>query len=853
MMLLIPLHSFANERMDACVDIVYAGAQGINSEAKMNSQVLQIAENTNWQELYGCGLNTIEITLPMRTSYLLFGDVIKTVVSTAKAVLPYGDTINTDFTPMEINRTALSQLEVVFKAITVIIFVITIISLSYIYTILLYRSSKDGEFLGKKQEKLWTILKFLIGMTLLMPVQWLSGYSLAQMLMMLAAVLGTIMASIIWLFFSIIINVILFINPQAIINDNEAIYEEKASVQIQKIVNVHLNDLMLREYILEQYADPTFNLLSNYSKTEFAKCLFNEEYNFNQNDYYYQSPEIKTTIECYRELGRQNRFDVLHSDNIQSIISNEANMNGAMFHSDSKTDFVLNEANMEYLSQQARQIALKKKQYICSDTDIQGMYSARNYKYGYICGVTNVSGDYQFNGQRLTYFNELSESARNALSQEIKEDIDSLVEYSKNQSMANISNMDNDFLDDAKIVVKRAMMNGWYGANSFLMDSANAVYLLNNTIMQKWNSFEIKENDIVLTGVVARNNSNSIVVKIDSKKNNVINTFEKEIKAELTDNKLVINTYLRPLYKMNRLIGSGNSSSAEMVRDEELCLDEFENCNEGSINPVYDMVRMGNDMVVTGLTMGLGMAGVETIVESCYKKAARGNNCFRNNIITGNVYLMFGLKEVIQMASMVNIIYVLMGLLFSFLIPIIPYIFFIGAIISLFIKFIEAVVTAQIWAFMFFLPSDKEREDFQNVKPGFMLMMTLFIQPSLIVLAMMLIFITLSIFIGILNILIAIVINMLPISLLEGFSFVSMTLNIAIYLIYLVAIILFVVKISKELSGIVDNLGNIIDLESVKTYDQLSQSLSGEATKNTEKGINRAIGLRQKWLRFLKF
>lgn len=717
-----------------------------------------------------CTAESFVETLPSKVLYLIFGDVTKETFAWSLALTGNEANIENSFNQLKDNFNGFSSISIVFTSITTIIMMIASLILIFQAFKVFNGSAKDLEFLGKNTNKSWTLIKLSIGFSLIVPI--VNGYSFAQVLVLIAASIGTFVANLFWLILMTIINLIMSVNYQSFINDSD-LKDGSINKLTSNIIEMQICDIEKRNIFFEINKQSDIISLNDHNESEFSKCL-SKEYEINSNKDIFEPKELIKTNYCIDKVFKE-KYKSCGSLNVK----------------------IDEKENIENILNKSRNIAEKIYSLPCQNKDIEKKYS-KPYQYGYVCAEIKDS-DYSFIDGKIKYIDK-NENIQEKF-KEIKNDIENLkkeIEGVGNKLI--IDNLNESDISDKKDKIKRGISNGWYSASHFLNDSTNTIKKTMSIINQSWELINANSN---LDGNIV------ILEEKDIDENNILLSFNQSLRDvwEKTNEKegnilytLGIKNFFKGIFSLNSFLGISDNNIIEEIKKEDSCFKNFSNCQEASLNPLYDYIKMGNDILEKSSIVVLTTEGASFALKIMKKNSAL-------NEISG-IYGagVFVLGIIISLLK----IYFAIGLLIVYGTPFIPFLYFLSYIISWNILVIEGVITAQIWAMLHLLISKKEGFS-ENVQIGYNLMFTIALQPIILVIAMVISLIATSIAIGIFNVLFGILMSSLPLSATPS-TIMEFVFTIIAYLIYAILLTVVILKITKIIFEIPDSLTQTLRL-----------------------------------------
>lgn len=807
--LLIMMSSFSNAGDDFC-DSIFSSIL-----AEENVNLKSIYEN---DQMVDCIKKKALFSLPTKVLYLVFGDVTLDIMDKMIVNANITDEVGDYKESLRSENTNLN-IEIVFKAITVLMFSLASLVVTYQAFLMLYQS-QTGDFLGKTTNTTWTVIKLSMGVTLLVPIEAFSDYSLAQVMVIAAGVIASLLAGALWILISILMNYMFLSNYEGLTNETNAGFSKESMVVFNNSVAVELCDIGRRVMFLEKASPSTGALTTaSHANNDFNKCLTSDdvinekEYNETQN------------INLYPTLHRKTNSCISETYSLDLSSRTCGGALGARNNKESKD-------HLEGISSKARNIASKLINMSCMDKNILEKYG-RPFQYGYICAELS-GGDFIFPNGKIKYVDK--DKDRIIYKAEIDKDIEEFLNYAESIGKSRRdSELQRVILENASEGLS-GLNNGWFSASHYLMDISNNYREIHKFSREIWDGSFIQDtgNNVELLHDIKIISPNHILKKYNEK----LISIGKSIKQY--DNALLKLSQVQEkvfsgFNSLNKFLGIESGNISEELQKEENCFTDFDKCGVVTANPLFEYVKMGNDMLEMSSYIIISLAAAEFVVaqidrwfandeEYQQKKKEKKENS------TG---LLAGMGFVLNLLITIVKIYFIISLLIVYVTPIIPFLYFLSYIISWVILLVEGVVTAQIWAFLHLTISRDEGLS-PNVKGGYNLIFTVILKPLILILSMVLSMVATSIAIGIFNVLFGLILSILPIADNPN-SIVSFSFNVFAYAIYTILLTLVILRITKIIFEIPNKASEMLELtqmgggqEWVEVIGKLTQVTHGK-------------------------
>lgn len=750
------------------------------------------------QEIRDCVKTKSLFSLPTKILYLIFGDValdamsaIITNTQTKEQILEYREELG--------ESNSIINISVVFKAITVLMFSLASLVITYQSLFLLYNTSKEGNFLGKDTNTTWTILKMTMGVSLLLPIPELDGYSLAQILVIAAGVFASMLAGMLWIFISIVMNYLFITNYDQMTGRDMSDFRNESLNVVNGAISMEVCNIERKIMFLEKDASIGRTTETTHNKNEFSKCLKTKEAGNNNviegETFTIQPKEHKIVNACVQEIYKTNTPQACGVLVLNKTYNNTEDK----------------EILLEEISNKAKNIASKMMNLECVNKDILDKYG-KPYQYGYICAEL-INGGFSFGGDKsINYVNK--DDDYESRKEDIQVDFESFMQYANNLGKTQKDREVSRIIRENASYGLHGLSNGWFAASHYLMDISNKYKEVQRFSREIWDGKLIKydgDNNELLESLNIEQDTHSLKIYHSSTEDvlSAINGMDYTLgtidKIEFIEEFGIITNSLQKklfsgFYALNNFLGiQGNSITNELERDDN-CFKNFDNCHTVVANPLFEYVKMGNDMLEISSHIIVTLAALEYVTDYV------GNQEAPSGLFGGIAYVLNLLVALIK-------IYFVISLLIVYITPLIPFVYFLSYIISWILLIIEGVVTAQIWAFLHLMAS-KEEGLSKNVKGGYNLIFTIILKPLILIISMILSMVATSMAIGIFNILFGLILSVLPIS-ENPSSMVSFAFNVFAYAIYGILLTIVILRVTKIIFEVPNKASEMLELTHV--------------------------------------
>lgn len=778
----------------------------VNSCSQLKSQLIAVSNTESletvdfkYMSALECNMSILSQNMIVKMLYMMFGDfAIKSIDLTIS--------LGSMFTSESINFYDQAQIEVngitafqpVIKVIQGLSYAICFLVLglcSIFYTYYLFNSAHDGSVFGKAYNLMWTSIRLIFTILLVIPIDSFSDFTSVQVLVIMMATIGTLLANVVW-FIMPIFEYLYMDDVSELKEKNEVPNKMMVSSIVDNNIKMHVCDIQARKGLYVYGLDIKDMTQENIEGSKFGSCLKNKSPDlFSQtgNEVSSIPSDIRTTKECALQ------------DNAEKRVSVECGSIG--FDRGILTAGVLTpESYLNDYQQEIRQAAYNLIGRYCVDRKLD-LNKKDDAAYIKECAqVLNAEGltyEPRFGSQVLSVYSSApSISSIDANVQSIKNNLYNAL----SGSTASVLKKD---LDNKQISDKIAMslIKGWMSASSFILDLGT-----------EYKDREIKYNSVFAAIKV---NNNNQIVGADN-----IGTFGNYGSSGRSSFAEAISNSNRDLYAyidsvsstgsfiqsseddvslMTQFFFPGIAELKEMNGNQKLisnrdsadsCQEDFSKCARVTLNPLVKMVRMGSSMATQAFTTSAISFGVNQLFGTIAKKFDSSTSAYIANVADLLAFLFMG--------------YGLLGLLIAYMPAIIVFAFFVGNAIGWFVIVIQMIVISQLWVLMHLFPN-RDLGFSGRAGSGYKILLDILLRPSFIVFGAFVTFIMMSIMIALLNVLFGIVLSTFtffsnPTSVIEFIT------NYIVHLVYLVMIIVVIYRSGKAMYKIPNALMSWFDM-----------------------------------------
>lgn len=739
-----------------CAENIVRSAGLDQSNPTMQDIVTYMTSDGSISNILNCVNAASAESQPTKAMYLIFGTVMSDAVVNISTII---DTQN--YNIMEAFSEGSAGLEtrtmgIIFTAFsTIIMLVMCGLLMAQAFYLLLLSSGDSG--LRETGGIAKTLMKSGVGVFLIVPVFY--GFSLAQILILLTAYLATVMANLIWFLSSILLTVIFIFNLEPVV-DTDFVENYLAPSIANSMVEINQCALTKRNYALESQFGESVPKQSELMESKFFKCM---DSNFRSPKYSSDllPSEVRKIEGCYYDSFAPVGTDIMREDISCGLITTK---NGVLFNG--------GQQYIDRLNQRAAIIAGHTMAIPCTTTD-QTRMRITGSSGGATCIDMRNGFDLVFSGDELQYFpSDLisTGSLYNKIKVEYDLLVDDIVKTISLYTQARAAAYAVEHKTPIKIL-EVSLRNGWFDAANFLNASSKRIAASKTEAINSIDMINVASSypDMLEISGLANLGGDSMTTKhYDDYTEEWISFKNQDPESSYT----ILNMF-EGVFRIRQYMGLKDGNSlVEAISGPDACINNFNNCKTSSLSPLYGYMDMGASLTETMLPPFMILGGVQYFTKDVGRK-------------TGSKLLRFFSLSTGLVLSVVKILF-LVGLLMVYVTPLFPFFFFLAYIINWIVMVIEGVLTAQIWAM---LHVTKMRADtmYGGTEVGYKLLFTIFLIPSVLVLAMVSSLFVSSIGIALVNILFGLVMSILPIT--ENITsitvFVQNTIGYVIYAILL--------------------------------------------------------------------
>lgn len=767
----------------------------------------------SYKDAIKCNIEVLPKSIIVKLFYMVFGEFSLNAMDISVSIIQPILGLNIDF--KDDAKTSMGGVEVIEMFSTIITSITKVIGMALsimvgaFYVLYLISTAQDGETLGKAYNTLWTSLRAIFVVMLLMPLSSLDNYSSIQAVSIMAAVVGTILANLIW-FLMPVFEYLHTYNTEDIKANNE--YSQKSTVSefVNMNVKMHMCDIQARKQVYtygKSIQDLTKEKLEG---SKFAQCVSSKGSptitKINEVSEKIIPTEISLTRSCASNPANENKYNIdcgyitLESKK-GGIDSNQI----ADSYQSSIRKVAYDMIGRYCLDNQGDRKDGDRENFIKECADIN---SGSNLKYEpYNNGqVLAVYQDAPSEGDILAEANSIKDSIYNDLSKAG----DSI-----------ISSQITD--DEVSEKISQSLIKGWLAASSFIVEIGSSLKDRDVLYNTAFSQLSIKNNTTITTTGSTLLGSSVLT-----------NKFKNDLSGinDYTDSVLSNVNYL-PLFTSTTNEGKDNSTSdyvsslffpgLDYVKKFSVessgdgvgglkgnsCLQDFSQCPTSSLNVITDLIILGNKMTENGVTGAISTKFLAIMLTKYTEKdiieQPEGN---QETLKPGINVLVNGLNFLSSLFSF----YIILGVLITYMPAIIIFVFFVGNAVGWFVVVIQFVISSQLWLLMHLMPGKGVQGFAGKARKGYVMLLDIMIRPSFIVFGAFSTFIIMSAMVALYSVMFGMVMSTFaffrtPGSLYEFFA------NYVIHLIYLVLLLVVLYRASKSIYKIPNALQNWLNIE----------------------------------------
>lgn len=791
--------NFASEVTAACDGL-------ISNKNTVSNEI--VTARKSYEEVVGCSVSVLPKTVSIRMLHSLFDDPVLKAMNLVVSLIPMSNDIS--ISEYNIAKESLSGNYVftafgaLMQTLSNIVYYLILILIVIYYIYYIINTAKEGKFLGENTNPLWVIIKLMLTLFLLTPIESFNNYALIQVIVLMIVVFAVILATVTWL--SIPLYESVYANNFDVVFDSME-YQKKLEVSnfIEKNIELHMCDIQKRKSILLSRFNVSDLTQENISSNDFAMCLETDFQNtritkgFETMIIPKELVKTKTCseklttesvkVECGALYFKQNNIEVIdiNSDYRDAVYTTTLNM--ATQLTDTFQDSI-------------REIAGDIIAYDCIENKL---HLKRSDSFQYYLNCANIINKINYEDGKVASYSEgqgLNIDEINIKISSLKEEVYNKYKENAKNTLAVLgiiesanSIYDSDFQEEVKKEIFRKLSMGWLASSTILLDLSKIQHEKDLLADSSFSVFSVR-------------NQNELN-KFDSNTSffNVTTFGDTALKIHLDNNQLeqtkniifsnssytgdssfnvgkLLKTLLFPALESVESF-NGKELNLSNRTEQQTCQESYAACVMVSINPLIDMVKTGQKIVNSSSTFGL----ISALVGQFSKKYGDGS-----------------IAVIAQMFVYLFILNGLMGAIMAYLIPILIITFFIGNVIAWFTAIIEAMAVIQLWVALHLVPT-REEGFAGHAKSGYNLLLSILVKPAFIVFGVLVTFILFSVLLAILNVLFGVV--------LETFTFfqspntpMEMIYTVILQVIYVCFVILVAFRAAKAIYKIPQSLLN---------------------------------------------
>lgn len=796
-LLFTPLIANADYSLNNCQQLLESAADIPNGKIR--------TENLTYKEILNCNANSLNKDLSVRALNVMFSGINKKAIDAIVAVAPFVDLNNFSYEGFQDESFEYVSFLITKFNKVVFLFVVSLVGCVFAYYCF-KTLQDDGEFLGRGTNIFWTLVRPVVILALMYPLDELNGYSGIHFIIYMFVIVGIILANLVW-FVLPVFNLVLSFSDDKVTKKNELENRVSVSEMINNNVKIHMCDITKRKSLILASLNLADMTQEKVEESKFFQCVKSTPVNNTVKQAGVNSILIPSQVENTASCASNNVSEsgyFLSCGAITSTKSPTDTIDYANVFSKHQSEFrdIAYQVIGRYCLDNLHQVNRENQQIyrvLCSD------FKDSSFKYEDYLGKSIVAG-----------YAEGSVGDINA----IRTNLDSLKNTIYSEYVGNAKF--NIFTDGKLKRVMGELSGGWFLSSSFIFRVANE-YLID---VDKYNS-EFKKLNVSIQDKVYNSgnqagdsvNSDDSVNNQDSKNlnygKNYVDFFSRinssiqyaqlnktPEQAEGTNASLgseysLSNTgdYLMDMFfpGLNSL-KKFNGYNDVNVRDKT-CQQNFESCGIVPINPFVDIIKMGMDAANVGLKFGAISYAVEGSANMIMKAKSMAGSGFG---IVEKIGLVAGALGKFFM------LYMFAGFTLVILVQVIVFAYFLAGAIGWIVTVIIAMFVANLWLAMHLVPH-RSNGFGGHAASGYKVFLSLLLKPVSIVLGMFVAFLMSSVMIAFLNVLYGIALSNFTIFSVQG-SIINFFYVGIMYMIYFVLVILIIFRAAKAIYKIPNSL-----------------------------------------------
>lgn len=763
--------------------------------------------NIDYIEALKCNNSIFYKNLIVKMFYLMFGDF---TLKSMDIVLTFtGYVLDENFDFYDKAKAEVENLEPfqglikIMEGLAFICCMILLAFFSIFYIYYLMNSAHDGSALGKSNNVFWTTSRLFAAIFLCLPLDSFGNFTAIQVLVMMFATLGVLLANVVW-FILPIFELLFSDDVLEIAEKNETVNKSQVSTLVESGIQMQICDIQSRKGIYLYGLDVQEMTKENIELSEFGSCIKNNENNgvssiSNVGSLSYIPGALNATKFCARKTNKDIIVNCgsIAVKNIEEV----------------KSQF--SASNLENFSKETRKIAYDIIGRYCIDNK----YSKKEkneIEYEKECAMILDSNSITYVPK---YGKQVIATYQNApQSDAIVQNINSLKDSLYNEIKGKASDIVKFENDTKKIEEKIAisLVKGWLSAASFILELGSEYKTrelkFNETFsaFSATSKFEISSYSVgregYLQSQLSRDILNSIqdirtlVSQYAGENNYVLD--KKESESLLVEILFPVIPYVKEFNNMRDVVTSKT--------EKDSCSVDFNNCVRTSINPLVGLMKVGNGLLNYSIAGVVATEVISKIVAFAAAKYESGLLMFISNV-----------NDLLGMLFLFNLI---SGLLIVYLPGIIIFAYFTGNALGWFLLVCRKLVLAQLWLLMHMSPSNNEGFAGKGAG-GYKLLLDILLRPSFIVFGVFVAFIMLSIMVSILNVLFGMVLSTF-VFFNSPSGIIEFVTNFILTLVYVVLLVIVMLRAGKAMYKVPNALAEWFEMDNPEDSSMWSELTS---------------------------
>lgn len=780
----------------------------------------QVTDNLqfSYKEAFKCNIEVLPKSIVVKMFYMVFGDFALNTMDIAVSLVQPVFGLNMDFKSDA--EGSLKNIQVIEIFSTIITSVTKVIGMGLaflvgvFYVMYVVSSAQDGEVLGKGYNTLWTSIRTIFVVMLLLPLDALDGYSTIQGISIMAAVIGTLLANLIW-FLMPVFEYLHTYNTEDLKVNNEFTQKSTVSDFVNLNIKMHMCDIQARKQVYTYGKRIDQLTKNNIEGSSFGQCLSQDGspviLNINDKTQKIIPTELSLTQNCASNPANDKKYSI----------------DCGYITLESKKGGIDANAIADQYQSEIRKVAYDVIGRYClnnqgdrKDGDREGLLKE--------CADLNTAKDIkyeQYNGADILaiYGNAPSEQDIQNEAKSIKDNIyNDLAKAGDSIIKSEITS------DEVSDKIAQSLLKGWLAASSFMIDLGSSLKGREEMFNSAFQQLSIKDNVSISsnTSTILHGNPLSIefkskITKFNDYSDSILSNLNylpasSKIGGSSQDSSIsdYISVAFFPGLELVKKFSIESAGSGVGGLKGNSCLEDFSNCPTSSLNVITDLILLGNKMTEHAVIGYVSSKAVAIILTKYTEKNIVGEETNASTLKPG----INALVNVLNFLASLFSLYIFFGVLLSYMPAIIIFVFFVGNAVGWFLLVIQFVVAAQLWLLMHLIPGKGVQGFAGKAKKGYIVLLDIMIRPSFIVFGAFATFIIMSAMVALYSVMFGMVLSTMAFFRTTGTLYEFFT-NYVIHLIYLILLLVVLYRACKSIYKIPNALKNWLNIQA---YDDAS-------------------------------